>query len=164
MKAINLHKKRFGKLTAYYKLSFRHKNGHVLWVCGCDCGNIKIARTGSLTSGDTKSCGCLPPGCSGIKHPAYKTKIKVTCDWCGKTKELQPSLAKTKTMHFCNRKCLGKWLSKNRRGKNSPRYKSKVITTCAYCGLSVQRDINASINIKTLGLQSVGSPVEAHVL
>ena len=32
---------------------------------------------------------------------------------------------------------------------------------CPCCGLSINRDVNAAINIKTLGLQRVGLPVEA---
>ena len=35
---------------------------------------------------------------------------------------------------------------------------------CPVCSLSLDRDVNAAINIKTLGLQGVGSSVEAHVL
>ena len=31
----------------------------VLWECLCDCGNKTIVRSGDLTKGHTKSCGCL---------------------------------------------------------------------------------------------------------
>lgn len=34
-------------------------NGRSAWRCRCDCGIIKIIKTDSLRSGDTKSCGCL---------------------------------------------------------------------------------------------------------
>lgn len=29
------------------------------WVCKCDCGSQLITHSGSLRSGNTKSCGCL---------------------------------------------------------------------------------------------------------
>lgn len=29
-----------------------------IWECRCDCGNLKNVSSGSLTSGNTKSCGC----------------------------------------------------------------------------------------------------------
>lgn len=29
------------------------------WLCNCDCGGTTIIRTGKLTGGYTKSCGCL---------------------------------------------------------------------------------------------------------
>jgi hypothetical protein len=29
------------------------------WNCVCDCGNEKLINAGSLTSGNTRSCGCL---------------------------------------------------------------------------------------------------------
>lgn len=29
------------------------------WLCKCDCGNTKISSTNNLTSGNTRSCGCL---------------------------------------------------------------------------------------------------------
>jgi len=36
---------------------------------------------------------------------------------------------------------------------------------CSYCGLEIDRDLNAAYNILALGLQSIGcQPVEAHVL
>ena len=38
------------------KKSGKHKTR---WLCQCDCGNKKIVRGASLTSGRVKSCGCL---------------------------------------------------------------------------------------------------------
>lgn len=35
------------------------KWGSALWECLCECGNIVIVTSGSLLSGNTKSCGCL---------------------------------------------------------------------------------------------------------
>lgn len=46
--------KTFGRLTVLYYDDTEKK-----WVCRCACGNTKLTRTYSLTSGDTKSCGCL---------------------------------------------------------------------------------------------------------
>lgn len=53
--------KRFGKLVViertddYIQSDGKHK---VMWLCRCDCGNIKAVLSHSLTSGRTKSCGC----------------------------------------------------------------------------------------------------------
>jgi hypothetical protein len=58
-KRANLIGQRFGRLTAI------HCNGtgelkHTTWQCQCDCGKVVPAvPTGNLTSGNTKSCGCL---------------------------------------------------------------------------------------------------------
>lgn len=49
---------KFGKLTPI-KFAGRDEQRHeYLWECKCDCGNVKIVRTVSLTHG-IKSCGCL---------------------------------------------------------------------------------------------------------
>src|SRR6187397_452281 len=34
-------------------------SGRVLWRCVCNCGRFAIVSTLNLTSGKTKSCGCL---------------------------------------------------------------------------------------------------------
>jgi len=34
------------------------KNNKTRWLCQCDCGNQVVVKTGSLRSGNTKSCGC----------------------------------------------------------------------------------------------------------
>lgn len=49
--------KKFGMLTV---LSYSHTaNGCAHWLCKCDCGNTKTVLAGNLTSGKTRSCGCL---------------------------------------------------------------------------------------------------------
>ena len=52
---------KFGKLTVVSKEEPRASNRRkeILWLCKCDCGGEKIVPTNSLTSGMTKSCGCL---------------------------------------------------------------------------------------------------------
>ncbi len=46
----------FGRLTAIRPNGKQGK--HVLWLCRCDCGNEKTARSGNLKSGGVTSCGC----------------------------------------------------------------------------------------------------------
>lgn len=55
---LDLTNRRFGKLTAIKQVG-NDKHGCKLWQCKCDCGNTTIVATPSLTSGNTKSCGCL---------------------------------------------------------------------------------------------------------
>lgn len=56
--AKNLTGKQFGRLTVVSQSSGRSKEGRLLWLCQCSCGNTKITDTKSLTTGKTKSCGC----------------------------------------------------------------------------------------------------------
>ena len=48
----------FGKLTV---VSFvgRDKWRNATWLCKCECGTEKAVRGNLLTSGNTKSCGCI---------------------------------------------------------------------------------------------------------
>lgn len=48
---------KFNRLTAIRIAEKRGKNYY--YECICDCGNRKLVRAGQLTSGGTKSCGCL---------------------------------------------------------------------------------------------------------
>ena len=59
----------FGKLTVV-TLAGRDKWGNVKWLCTCECGTEKAIVVGSLTSGSTKSCGCL----SESKHRQIREK------------------------------------------------------------------------------------------
>ena len=48
---------KFGCLTVleFVNVTNRHRN----YLCKCDCGNTKVIRGTSLTSGNTISCGCV---------------------------------------------------------------------------------------------------------
>ena len=49
---------RFGKLIVL-ECAGKLDGRRYFWKCQCDCGNIKVIAGASLTSGNTKSCGCL---------------------------------------------------------------------------------------------------------
>lgn len=49
--------KKFHKLTVV-EFSHKDKNKKSYWKCLCDCGNTKIIQGYSLSSNNTKSCGC----------------------------------------------------------------------------------------------------------
>lgn len=50
---------RFGRLIAVARTDETHPKRGYYWKCICDCGNERLIPTSSLTSGNTKSCGCL---------------------------------------------------------------------------------------------------------
>ena len=52
------------------------------------------------------------------------TRVKVTCEFCGKVEEVTPS--RTSKYHACSIQCASKLSSK--------RYSKKIDTTCAVCG------------------------------
>ena len=54
----NISGQKFGKLTAI-KRAGKDKNGRIMWLCKCDCGNLINVSTTDLRAGRRKSCGCL---------------------------------------------------------------------------------------------------------
>ena len=57
MKLKDLTGNRFGRLTV---IGRKEPHGKIVeWDCKCDCGNEVVVRGNNLTSGNTKSCGCL---------------------------------------------------------------------------------------------------------
>lgn len=60
---VSLIGKRFGLLTVEEEGPVidvgTSKKKRKTWECKCDCGQVTFVTTGDLTSGNTKSCGCL---------------------------------------------------------------------------------------------------------
>lgn len=56
--ALNMQGKTFGRLFVLSLHSKGVKAGRK-WLCKCRCGNEVVITTGHLSSGHTKSCGCL---------------------------------------------------------------------------------------------------------
>lgn len=48
-----------GRLIVRRKSEGRTKNGSVLWICDCSCGNTVSVQSSTLNSGLKQSCGCL---------------------------------------------------------------------------------------------------------
>jgi hypothetical protein len=57
-KPFDLVGQKIGRLTVLSKAS-RGRGSGVYWECRCECGALVNVRAHSLTSGHTKSCGCL---------------------------------------------------------------------------------------------------------
>lgn len=55
---IDLLGQRFGRLVAI-RQALPDKNGRILWVFKCDCGNDVVVSGSKVKSGTKKSCGCL---------------------------------------------------------------------------------------------------------
>ena len=84
---LNITGQRFGKLVALKKVESR--KGNTYWLCQCDCGNQKEIQTSHLTSGLTKSCGCLNKGekpkeefCLNCGTKLHKGQYKYCCFKC----------------------------------------------------------------------------------
>jgi hypothetical protein len=78
---IDLSNQVFGRLTAHYRAE--NLRGRIRYECQCTCGATAIVRANNLTSGDTRSCGCLA---SEMGH------LRVTS---GALKHLKHGLART---------------------------------------------------------------------
>lgn len=70
MKAYDLTGQRFGRLTAVSVRKDRLPSGKAVrvWLCTCDCGGTAEPITNYLTSGETKSCGCLVHEGTATQH------------------------------------------------------------------------------------------------
>jgi hypothetical protein len=127
---IDLQGKKFGKLTVI-KEKGKDKQGGFLWLCECDCGNIKIARSGCLIHGSTRSCGCLNSEVNCLinrigevygrftiieKAPGNRKKWLARCE-CGKEKVVLIGNLTSGTTRSC-----GCWL-KERRKLGIPSFK-----------------------------------------
>lgn len=75
-KAHNLTGKRYGRLIVISRAA--NRQGKVMWLCKCDCGNTKEIAAPSLVSGRTQSCGCLSKERTRIactKHGGLNTRL-----------------------------------------------------------------------------------------
>lgn len=76
---IDITNQRFGKLIALEPTNEKDNQGHILWKCQCDCGNIVYKPGFRLKAGSIKSCGCLKGKSSGeekCKQVLQKAQIK----------------------------------------------------------------------------------------
>lgn len=97
--------KEFGRLTVLYE---GEKTAHHKWyVCKCDCGNEKLARSDRLKTGKIKSCGCYEK-----EYREYLVELGKFIRYTKKTWERM------------------KYRAHNYRGKWGEHYKKRGITVC----------------------------------
>lgn len=121
----------YNNLTVLSLLDYKAKNGALLWLCKCSCGNTVIAEAYALKTNHTKSCGCLKykyEDLSGkrygkllvIERGSNKADIswKCLCD-CGNMCEVTSSNLKntTSSCGCYRREKLRKDLTGNRYGR-----------------------------------------------
>lgn len=58
-KFLDLKGRKFGKLTAVYRLEDGQR-GYAKWLCKCDCGGEIVVNTKKLLRGTITNCGCIP--------------------------------------------------------------------------------------------------------
>lgn len=79
--------KRFGRLVVLRKDDAKTLAGKVYWLCRCDCGMVVSVLSASLTTGATKSCGCLQKEAAaktGERTATHrKTKTRLYRVWQG---------------------------------------------------------------------------------
>ena len=68
---------KYGRLTKL-KDTGKRKWREIVWLCRCDCGNYVEVPTGSLQSGNTRSCGCL---LSTHGHTRCKQRSRTYYSW-----------------------------------------------------------------------------------
>lgn len=127
--------KRFGKLTVLSKAGLKRVSGRTcsLWSCRCDCGNEIVVLGKSLSSGNTKSCGCLAKtdltgkkvGRLTVLSPTEKRTRQGHIIWeckcdCGKTAYIQADNLTSGKTRSCGcladetKKCLGRRIRDSR--------------------------------------------------
>lgn len=100
-KSLDLTNKVFGELTVIKK-SDTKKSNRLTWVCKCSCGKETIVITNHLTSGHTRSCGCLQKQACGKMNPA----IDITGERFGKLIALEKVQSKNnQTFWKCKCDC-----------------------------------------------------------
>lgn len=80
--AIDLVGRKFGRLAVVARSAAR--SSRILWECRCDCGAAATVAANNLSSGNTKSCGCLliEVKRSAKKHGHAKAKSAEYKIWC----------------------------------------------------------------------------------
>jgi hypothetical protein len=82
MARIDITNKRFNRLTAI-KYVGKDTHNHSVWECLCDCGKTAFVPVGCLSTGKTKSCGCLKLERSSFLNRTHgKSRSPEYRNWC----------------------------------------------------------------------------------
>ena len=126
----------YGRLTVISHAGKDHRNKH-LWLCQCSCGNKKIVVSDNLSSGKSKSCGCLKA-----------EFLKKSGNQYGLYSDRSAAIMKVQYSHL-KRRSLGK--SKDCNVINFNEFYSLSMKPCFYCGLESSKLIQDRANEKVNG-------------
>jgi len=122
---------RYGRLTVIFYKGKDNRGLH-LWECQCSCGNTKIVVGQNLSSGKSKSCGCLKDEFLKAKGNQY-----------GLYEDRQEAMLKVQYSHL-----------KRRHTKNNmvgvvidyEKFKKLSKSKCKYCGTEYSKEIEDRLN------------------
>lgn len=123
---------RFTRLVVIKRLPnlISPKGSKVIWDCLCDCGKVHTASSRDLTSGDTKSCGCL-------KREKAAVEAKKMGDTFGGSNKLPEGVAAFNHLYQkYNRNAVRRGYVFNLTKENFRRITS---SNCYYCGEAPRR-------------------------
>ena len=150
---INLEGKKFGRWTVIKDSGKRDSSGNIMWECRCECGNVSCVKGKSLTSGVSKSCGCLQ------REIAAETLKKNFEDLTGRKFGELTVLGLDNSYTRKNREY--KWICKCSCGKQisvlGGNLRSGNTTRCRKCSYDVIADKNTTLrkhNIRLYGIWS----------
>lgn len=123
--------KRYGKLLVTEHKG-KDKRGKHLWLCKCDCGGEKVVVGDNLSSGKSKSCGCLKKEFLSKKGNQF-----------GLYKDRQVAMLKVQYSHLKRRH-----KQNNMSGNviNFHRFKELSKLPCKYCGVPYSKEIEDRLN------------------
>lgn len=120
-KFVDLTNQKFGKLRVISRFGYA-KDGHITWLCLCECGNEKIVAGNRLRGGYTRSCGCLSGEIAKLNNTRHghncKNKISPTYhSWMGMKQRCNNSNHKQYKNYGARKiKVCKRWLEPNGQG------------------------------------------------
>ena len=80
MKKDDMLNKTFGKLTVLKRVE-NYKDGHIKYLCKCDCGNETTITGRDIRTSKIRSCGCLQKERKGENSNLYKHGLRNTPEY-----------------------------------------------------------------------------------
>lgn len=106
-RALELTGQRFGRWLVLERSS-NTDSGSTTWWCRCDCGTMKVARSGDLRSGKSISCGCYNEEVSTTHH---MTNTRIHQCWSNmKARCSNPNIPNYANYGARGIKVCGRWL------------------------------------------------------
>ena len=80
MKKDDMLNKTFGKITVLKRVG-NYKDGHIKYLCKCDCGNETTIAGRDIRTNKIRSCGCLQKERKGENSNLYKHGLRNTSEY-----------------------------------------------------------------------------------